>query len=111
MATRMNSWKGATDVLAMACTVVAIVTGVMLHREVHHIYVYDDVTLWGWHEAIGLILIALIAIHGMQHSPWFKNYRKIPEQRKRVTTLFLLTAVVMLATGLPLMFGSRSETV
>ena len=111
MGANVKSSRCMTDMLAMACTVVAIVTGFMLHREVHHIYVYDDVALWGWHEAIGLTLMALIAIHGVQHAHWFKNYGKIPRQRKRVNTLFLATAAVVLTTGLPLMLGSRSELV
>lgn len=103
--------KRITDLLAMASTLVLIATGVVLHVQVHHTQVYDDTFMWGCHEVVGLLLMLLIACHGVQHAPWFKNYAKIPANRKIVTTIFLALAVVMLVTGVLLMAGSRSESV
>lgn len=104
-----KGYKRLVDILAIVCTLAVIITGFVLHKEVHHIYVYNDVITWTVHEVAGILLMLLIAIHGVQHSPWFKNYMKIPGNRKRVSTIFLAVAALMLITGIILMAGSRSE--
>lgn len=105
----MNRFKVSIDCLAIAGTVVCIVTGVMLHIDVWHRFVYDNTLLWGIHEVVGLLMIALVAFHCWQHSAWFKNYGKIPVAGKRVTSLFLVVAVVVAVTGVVLFCGSRSH--
>ncbi len=106
---KSNKWKCVVDVVAMACVIAAIVTGFVLHKEVHHIHIYGNVGLWGAHESVGLVLVALLAVHGAQHPQWFRNYRKIPVKRKRVTTVLLCVGVILAASGIVLMCGSRSE--
>ena len=104
-------WKCVVDVVAMMCVVAAIVSGFVLHREVHHLYIYNDIGLWGMHEAVGLVLAAMLAMHCAQHPQWFRNYRKITVKRKRVTTILLCVGVILAASGVVLMCGSRSEEV
>lgn len=107
----MKNKKFVNDLVAMACMIVAIATGLILHNHVHHIHYYDSVMLWGTHEAIGLIIAAAIAIHCIQHSFWFKNYTKIPRTRKMVTTILLGLAIIEIITGLTLWNGSHSKAV
>ncbi|MDE6264101.1 MAG: hypothetical protein K2M11_03050 [Paramuribaculum sp.] len=104
-------WKCVVDVVAMVCVIAAIVSGFVLHREVHHLYIYNDSGLWALHEAVGLVLVAVLAMHGAQHPQWFRNYRKIPVKRKRITTVLLCVGVILAASGIVLMCGSRSEEV
>lgn len=103
--------KKSVDILEMVCVIVAIVTGFILHREVHHLFVYDDVAVWSVHEAVGLLLAVLVAIHCVQHKFWFKNYRKIPVRRKHATTIFLIVGILLLVSGVLLMCGSHSQFV
>lgn len=77
-----KGYKRLVDILAIVSTLAVIITGFVLHKEVHHIYVYNDVITWRLHEVVGILLMLLIAVHGVQHSPWFKNYMKIPGNRK-----------------------------
>ena len=95
--------------MAMVCTAAAVITGFMLHDEVHHLFIYDNIALWTIHETVGLILAAAISIHCTQHKPWFKNYRKIPVRRKRPTTILLAVAILVVVSGCILMCGSHSQ--
>ena len=104
-------YKAATDILSMILLLAAIITGFVLHKEVWHIHYYDDTTLWGLHETIGVMIVALVALHCVQHSFWFRNYSRIPVPRKRVTSILLLLGIVLCITGIILMAGSRSEAV
>lgn len=103
--------KAVTDVLSMVFTLAAIITGFILHKEVWHIHFYDNDVLWGAHETVGLTLVVLMLIHSVQHSFWFKNYTKIKVNRKRVTTILLILGILLVLTGIILMFGSRSERI
>lgn len=103
--------KATTDLLSVALVVAAIVSGFVLHSEVWHMHVYDNTTVWTLHEVIGLFLAALVGVHCVQHSFWFKNYSCIKPDRKRVTTIFLIVGIIVLLSGLVLMFGSRSELI
>ncbi|MBD5300857.1 MAG: hypothetical protein K2J28_11380 [Duncaniella sp.] len=101
--------KEATDIMAMVCTAAAIITGFMLHDEVHHQLLSDNIALWTVHETVGIILAASISMHCTQHKPWFKNYRKIPVKRKRPTTILLAVAILVIMSGILLMCGSHSQ--
>lgn len=103
--------KKITDIAGMLCVVTCIITGMILHRDVHHIYEYHRVALWAVHEAAGVLVLAMIAVHCLQHKAWFRNYRKIPVDKKRVSTMILCVAVLVGASGIVLMLGSRSEEV
>ena len=106
-----NKSKSAVDILSMLLLLAAIVSGFVLHRDVWHLHFYSNKLLWCIHEAIGLSLIALITIHCIQHSFWFRNFTKIPAKRKRVTAILLIIGGIVLFTGAILMCGSRSETI
>ncbi len=103
--------KLIADIGAMLLLVVAIVTGFMLHREVWHLFVYNNRPLWYAHEALGLGFCAFVGVHCVQHSFWFKNFAKIQPNRKRVTLILLALGVIVLLTGVALMLGSHSGVV
>lgn len=104
-------YKSATDILSMLLTLAAIITGFVLHKEVWHLHLYSDATLWTVHESIGLVLLGFVALHCVQHSFWFKNYSRIRINKKRVTTILLIVGAIVALTGIVLMCGSRSELV
>lgn len=101
--------KTVVDIVSMLLLIVAIITGVILHRDVWHLHVYDARILWGLHECAGLGLVAFIAAHCWQHSFWFTNYFRIKPVKKRVTTVLLALGVIVALSGIPLMLGSHSE--
>lgn len=103
--------KIITDIPSMALALAATITGIMLHKEVWHIHYYDHSLLWSLHEGIGLILVILVLIHCIQHSFWFRNYSRLRGSRKTVTTILLILGIVLAATGIILMSGSRSEAI
>ena len=104
-----NIYKVAVDLLSMLALLAAIITGFKLHKEVWHLHVYDDSFLWGTHETIGLTLLALVAVHCIQHSFWFRNYSKIKVEKKRVTAILLTIGIITAVTGIVLMCGNHSE--
>ena len=104
-----NIYKVIVDLLSMLALLAAIITGFKLHKEVWHLHVYDDSFLWGTHETIGLMLLALVAAHCIQHSFWFRNYSKIKVEKKRVTAILLTIGIITAVTGIVLMCGSHSE--
>ena len=106
-----NKSKSAVDILSMLLLLAAIVSGFVLHRDVWHLHFYSNKLLWYIHEVIGLSLISLITIHCIQHSFWFRNFKRIPTKRRRVTTILLLLGGIVGFTGIILMCGSRSETI
>ena len=106
-----NKSKSIVDILSMLLVLAAIVSGFVLHKYVWHLHFYSDKLLWYIHEAIGLSLSALIAIHCIQHSFWFRNFKRIPIKRRRVTTVLLFSVGIVGFTGVILMCGSRSETI
>lgn len=79
--------KKFTDLTAIAFLICAIITGVKLHIEVHHLCIYHNGGLWIAHIISGAIVALSIVLHCIQHKYWFKNYVKIPAVRKGVTTL------------------------
>ena len=101
--------KSITDIVAVISMLVALVTGFMLHNEIHHSHIYHDVRLWSLHETSGLVWKVIMVLHCVQHTPWFKNYTKIPLRHKAVSTLLLVLSVLIAISGLLLMFGSRSQ--
>ncbi|MDE6056432.1 MAG: hypothetical protein K2F93_00300 [Muribaculaceae bacterium] len=104
-----NIYKVVINLLSMLALLAAIITGFKLHKEVWHLHVYDDSFLLGTHETIGLTLLALVAVHCIQHSFWFRNYSKIKVEKKRVTAILLTIGIITAFTGIVLMCGSHSE--
>ena len=104
-----NIYKVVVDLLSILALLAAIITGFKLHKEVWHLHVYDDSFLLGTHETIGLTLLALVAVHCIQHSFWFRNYSKIKVEKKRVTAILLTIGIITAFTGIVLMCGSHSE--
>ena len=103
--------KRLIDIIAMLCGAVCLVSGLMLHVNVHHLMVYDNTALWAIHEAAGLVLSVAVALHCVQHKVWFKNYRKIAVKRKRVSTILLAIVGIVFVTGMILMSGSSYEVI
>ncbi len=103
--------KSTIDILSMLLALAAIVSGFVLHKYVWHLHFFSNKLIWYIHEVIGLSLIAIITIHCIQHSFWFRNFKRIPAKRRRVTTILLLSGGIVGFTGVILMCGSRSETI
>jgi hypothetical protein len=103
--------KVFVDILASVCVITSIATGVVLHTEIHHTFVYNDTLMWTLHSVAALMLVLLIVVHGVQHKAWFKNYRKIPVRRKHVSTIMLVVISLLLVTGVALLCGSHSNFV
>ena len=78
--------KSITDIVAVISMLVALVTGFMLHNEIHHSHIYHDVRLWSLHETSGLVWMVIMVLHCVQHTPWFENYTEIPLRHKAVST-------------------------
>lgn len=108
---KLAKYKPTVDIVSMILLLAAIVTGFILHKDVWHLHVYDNTSLWAIHEAAGLVLVVLVAIHCIQHSFWFKNYSKIKSDRKRVTTILLIIGILVALSGIILMCGSQSELI
>lgn len=103
--------KKPVDIAAMICLLIAIVSGFMLHVGVHHHHIYNNRFLWGIHESAGILMFVAVIIHCLQHKYWFKNYRRIPVKKKRVTTILLAILVILFISGAILMGGSQSEEI
>lgn len=86
--------KSIIDIFSMLLVLAAIVSGFILHKYVWHFNFYSNKLIWYIHEVIGLSLISLITIHCIQHSFWFRNFKRIPTKRRRVTTILLLSGVM-----------------
>lgn len=89
--------------------VCAIITGFILHKEVHHLFVYDNTWLWAVHILAGLIVAVALLFHCLQHKYWFKNYVKIAAVKKGVTTLLFALAILVAVSGAILALGSHSH--
>lgn len=101
--------KKYTDIVAMVMVVCAIITGFKLHREVHHLFVYDNTGLWTIHIIAGLIIVVALIFHCVQHKFWFINYTKIPAVRKGVTSLLFVLTILVAVSGIILALGSHSQ--
>lgn len=106
---KKNKYKAIIDIVSMLALLAAIITGFMLHNEVWHLHAYDHTALWNLHEACGLLLLALVIAHCLQHSFWFRNYAKIKVEKKRVTAILLIIGIIVALSGIMLMCGSHSE--
>lgn len=103
--------KKWTDIVAIAMVACAIITGFKLHREVHHLHVYDNTWLWAAHITAGSIVVFALIFHCVQHKFWFTNYAKIPVVRKGVTSLLFALAILAAVSGIILSLGSHSQFV
>jgi hypothetical protein len=107
----MKTVKAIIDIIAIVCTITAIITGINLHIEIHHEHIYNNVEIWNLHSFATIVLTLLLVMHGVQHKFWFKNYTKIIVAKKRVTTCLLICGTVLLVTGIMLFCGSHSNNV
>lgn len=98
-----------TDIAVIVTCLVLLLTGIILHAEIHHLHVYDDNLTRTIHEVGGLLFLPLMAAHFVQHHTWFGNYSKIPAKRKRATSVMLMTAILMTISGIILLCGSHSK--
>lgn len=103
--------KRLIDISAMICLLIAIVSGFMLHADVHHLHIYHHRLLWGVHETAGILMAIAVIIHCLQHKFWFNNYRRIKVKKKRVTTILLITLIILIISGVILLCGSKSEEI
>lgn len=101
--------KRLIDISQIICVTVCIITGFVLHNEVHHLHLYDNEGLWYAHEIFGLILAVAIGFHCIQHRMWFKSYDKIPAKKKLASTILFATAFAVIISGCVLMCGSHSH--
>ncbi len=98
-----------TDIAAIVTCIVLLLTGIILHAEIHHLHVYDDSLTWTIHEVCGILFIPLMTAHFVQHHAWFKKYTKIPVKKKMATSAMLLIAVLVTISGIILLCGSHSK--
>jgi hypothetical protein len=101
--------KPIVDIFAFLCVIIALISGLMLHSEIHHKYIYHDVLWWTIHSLSSIMLVLLLLIHSVQHKFLFINYFKIPVPKKRVTTILFLILIVLIISGIVLLLGSHSN--
>ncbi len=106
-----TKYKSIVDIFSMILSLAAIITGFMLHKDVWHLHVYDNTSLWAIHEFSGLLLLVLVLIHCCQHSFWFSKYSKIKTNKKITTSILLTAGVIVAVSGIILMCGSHSEAI
>lgn len=107
----MNSKKLTVDLITIAASVVTIVTGIILHIDVHHLHVYDDVLLWGTHEIAGTLMFLMLVFHCLQHKFWFTNYLQLTSGLRTGISLMAIAGLTVFATGLILYCGSHSRII
>lgn len=112
MGNRIRKRSGAwVDVVATVCMVAALVTGLMLHVDVHHLHVYDDLWVWGIHEVAGFAIVALLIVHAVLHKSWIGNYRRIKSGTKWIVAIIDILFLLSCVTGIVLYMGSHSQVI
>lgn len=101
--------KILTDIATIVTCLILLLTGIILHAEIHHMHVYDDSLTWTIHEVCGILFILLITAHFVQHPAWFKKYTEIPVKKKMATSAMLLIAALVTISGIILLCGSHSK--
>ena len=106
----MKKSKFLVDLLSIIITLATLITGLVLHKQTHHIFQTDH-SLFFIHSGLGLCLLLLIGLHIYQHKQWFTNYKKIPLNKKRVTTILGCIGIVVFVLGIILLLGGAFKSI
>ena len=106
----MKKFKFIIDILSIIFTLATLITGLVLHKQTHHIYQPDHSLLF-IHSGLGLFLFTLIGLHIFQHLQWFSNYNKLLLNKKRFTTILDCIGIVVFVLGIILLLGGTINTI
>ena len=100
----MKKSKFLVDLLSIIITLATLVTGLVLHKQTHHIFQTDH-SFFFIHSGLGVFLLLLIGFHVYQHIQWFTNYKKLPINKKRITTILDCIGIIVFVFGIILLLG------
>ena len=106
----MKKSKFIVDLFSIIITLDTLITGLVLHKQTHHIFQTDH-SLFFIHSGLGLFLLLLIGLHVYQHIQWFKNYKKLPLNKKRFTTVLDYIGIVVFVLGIILLLGGTFKSI
>ena len=106
----MKKSKFLVDLLSIIIILATLVTGLVLHRQTHHIFQTDH-SLFFIHCGLGLFLLLCIGLHVYQHIKWFTNYKKLALNKKLVTTILDCIGIVVFVFGIILLFGGVFKSI
>ena len=106
----MKKSKFIVDLFSIIITLATLITGLVLHKQTHHIFQTDH-SLFFIHSGLGLFLLLLIGLHVYQHIQWFKNYKKLPLNKKRFTTILDYIRIVVFVLGIILLLGGTFKSI
>ena len=106
----MKKSKCIVDLFSIIITLATLITGLVLHKQTHHIFQTDH-SLFFIHSGLGLFLLLLIGLHVYQHIQWFKNYKKLPLNKKRFTTILDYIGIVVFVLGIILLLGGTFKSI
>ena len=106
----MKKSKFIVDLFSIIITLATLITGLVLHKQTHHIFQTDH-SLFFIHSGLGLFLLLLIGLHVYQHIQWFKNYKKLPLNKKRFTTILDCVGIVVFVLGIILLLGGTFKPI
>ena len=106
----MKKSKFIVDLFSIIITLATLVTGLVLHKQTHHIYQTDH-SLFFIHSGLGLFLLLLIVLHVYQHIHWFTKYNKLPLDKKRFTTILDCVGIVVFVLGIILLLGGTFKPI
>ena len=106
----MKRSKFIVDLFSIIITLSTLVTGLVLHKQTHHIYQTDH-SLFFIHSGLGLFLLLLIGLHVYQHIQQFTKYNKLPLNKKRFTTILDCVGIVVFVLGIILLLGGTFKPI
>ena len=106
----MKRSKFIVDLFSIIITLATLVTGLVLHKQTHHIDQTDH-SLFFIHSGLGLFLLLLIGLHVYQHTQWFTKYNKLPLDKKRITTILDCIGIVVFVLGIFLLLGGTFKPI
>ena len=106
----MKKSKFIVDLFSIIITLATLITGLVLHKQTHHIFHLDH-SLFFIHSGLGLFLLLVIIFHIYQHWQWFINYKKLPLNKKRFTTILDCVGIVVFVLGIILLLGGTFKPI
>ena len=106
----MKKSKFIVDLFSIIITLATLVTGLVLHKQTHHIFQTDH-SLFFIHSGLGLFLLLLIGLHVYQHIQWLTKYNKLPLNKKRFTTILDCVGIVVFVLGIILLLGGTFKPI
>ena len=106
----MKKSKFIVDLFSIIIMLATLITGLVLHKQTHHIFQTDH-SLFFIHSGLGLFLLFLIGFHAYQHIQWFKNYKQLPLNKKRFTTILDCISIVVFVLGIILLLGGTYKPI